>query len=250
MRKILFLIESSILKCIRFFYSWLSGGQSCVVCDSKTYYYPVCKKCQNSYFNVDSILTVPRCNVCGKVLTSTFETCIRCRTDPIIHNVDKSYPLFSYRLWNKELLFMWKISGVRSLSEFYAKLLNRALNYLEIKNIVPVPPRKGKIQKNGWDQVDELCKFLEFKYGFTVLKLLERNSTVQQKKLNKEERLQTIENAYSIRDSIHDYIDFLPEKVCLLDDVSTTGSTIECCAKLLKKAGVKEVVCVTLYIVD
>ncbi len=239
-----------VLKILRLFYTWLDGSQRCVVCGDKTFVYPVCKKCQSAHFDVEQNLSYPRCIVCGKVLSSTFETCTHCREETVIQNVDKCFPLFSYRLWNKELLFMWKISGVRSLSEFYAKLLNRALNHLEINNIVPVPPRKGKIQKNGWDQVDELCKFLEFKYGFTVLKLLERNSTVQQKKLNKEERLQTIENAYSIRDSIHDYIDFLPEKVCLLDDVSTTGSTIECCAKLLKNAGVKEVVCVTLYIVD
>ena len=41
-----------------------------------------------------------------------------------------------------------------------------------------------------------------------------------------------------------------PEKVILVDDVFTTGSTLEACCQALKSAGVKKVFCVTLFIVD
>ena len=43
---------------------------------------------------------------------------------------------------------------------------------------------------------------------------------------------------------------FLPETVILLDDVMTTGSTLEACAFELKKAGTKNVIALTLFIVD
>lgn len=224
----------------------MHNGEECVICSNKTYLFPVCKKCRKEYFSINKILSAKRCCCCGKELISTQNFCTKCREEPILVHVDKAFPLFSYRLWNKELLFRWKIGGERSLSFFYASLLNDILRQFSIENIVPVPPRKGKIRENGWDQIDELCNLLKFRYNFSVFKLLERNSVVQQKKLNRKERLQTISNAYSLID----YKQTIPDTVCLIDDVCTTGSTIECCAKLLKSIGIKKVYVVTLYIVD
>ena len=71
---------------------------------------------------------------------------------------------------------MWKSQEIRSLSLLFAKSLNIALKKLEVKYIVPVPPRKGKIQEKGWDQIDELCNLLEYLYGFKILRLLERST--------------------------------------------------------------------------
>jgi len=246
MRKIYFLITQYILTILRIFYVWLGGGQECLICGHITYLYPVCKSCRKKHFNIKKIFSIERCKYCGRELISSFETCTTCREKRTVFSADKMFPLFSYRLWNKQLLFRWKILGERSISAFYASVVEKVLHEFQIKNIVPVPPRKGKIQKNGWDQIDELCNFLEFKYGFFRFNLLERNSTVQQKKLNRAERLETIKSAYSLVD----FKGTVPEKVCLVDDVCTTGSTIECCSNLLKAAGVKEVYVITLYIVD
>lgn len=246
MRKIYFLITQYLLFAIRFFYCWLNGGINCVVCGRRTLYHLICKNCDSKYFSVKKSLSISRCNICGKELISTFGICSDCKENIVLKSVDKAIPLYSYRLWNKELLFRWKISGERLLSSYYAKKVSEVLKTFNINYVVPVPPRKGKIKKNGWDQIDELCQFLKYKYGYKVLKLLERNSTVQQKKLNRVERLETIKSAYSLVD----YKDVLPESVCLIDDVCTTGSTIECCAALLKSAGIKKVFVITLYIVD
>ena len=153
-------------------------------------------------------------------------------------------------------MYHWKIEGNRSLSSFFSSLVKEALLKLNESIIVPVPPRKGKIQKNGWDQIDDLCQFLEKMYGFRVLKILQRCSLQEQKKLNRQERLETIKSAYSLlpeaafRKELQKNKGILPEKVCLLDDVCTTGSTIECCAQILKKAGIKKVGVITLFTVD
>ncbi|MBQ5473006.1 MAG: hypothetical protein IIT58_13525, partial [Treponema sp.] len=62
----------------------------------------------------------------------------------------------------------------------------------------------------------------------------------------KEERLSTIENAYSYKNE-----NFLQNvNVCIIDDVITTGSTIECCARILKNHGAKKVYAISLFIVD
>lgn len=246
MRKFIFNLKQILFSFIRLFYSWLQGGEACAVCGKTVFLSAVCKDCKTKYFSIEKALVSKRCECCGRELISTKGLCTKCREEKVLVSIDKMLPLFSYRLWHKEILFKWKMGGVRNISGFYAELVNKALKYYEIKNIVPVPPRKGKIQEKGWDQIDELCRFLEMKYNYSVFHLLKRNSSVQQKKLNRKDRLETIKNAYSLAE----VSGILPETVCLIDDVCTTGSTIECCGRLLKAAGIKNVYVITLYIVD
>lgn len=256
MKNIFFEMKQLLVDAVRLFYSYLGGGYKCVVCGKKTYFQMVCSDCEKKHFSVDKVLSEKRCIYCGKVLISSKKSCLKCREQRILLHTDKVMPLYSYRLWNKELLFRWKINGERTNSAFFAKLVKEALKMLDEEVIVPVPPRKDKIKINGWDQIDELCEFLGKRYGFKLLKILVRNTVEQQKKLNRIERLQTIKNAYSLCDesvlkkALKPFQGKLPEKVCLIDDVCTTGSTIENCAFILKEAGIKIVNVVTLFIVD
>ena len=184
------------------------------------------------------------------------EKCMICRENPVLKSTDTVVPLFSYRLWNRELMFRWKMQEERDFSPLFAGLLCQVLKEFNAKVIVPVPPRKGKILKNGWDQIEELCVFLEKRYGFRVLRILERNSSKQQKKLSRAQRLESIKSAYSLcsrqvfERALKPFSGQLPETVCLIDDVCTTGSTLESCAEILKKEGVKTVNAVTLFTVD
>ena len=144
----------------------------------------------------------------------------------------------------------------RNFSPLFARLLCEVLKKNGEKFLVPVPPRKGKIRENGWDQIEELCTFLEKRYGFRVLRILERNTKGQQKKLSREKRLESIKTAYSLcpqkafERALRPLSGRLPERVCLIDDVCTTGSTIESCAEILKKEGITTVNAVTLFTVD
>ena len=182
--------------------------------------------------------------------------CMSCRENPVLKSTDKAVSLFSYRLWNRELMFRWKMQGERNFSPVFAGILCEVLRKMEETFIVPVPPRKGKIRKNGWDQIEELCTFLEKRYGFRVLRILERKSTGQQKKLSRTERLESIKTAYTVcsekvlQRTLKPFSGRLPEAVCLIDDVCTTGSTLESCAEILKAAGIKKVSAVTLFSVD
>ena len=88
--------------------------------------------------------------------------------------------------------------------------------------------------------------FLEKRYGLRVMRLLERNTSGQQKKLSRSQRLESIKTAYSLKP----FTGLLPQEVTLVDDVCTTGSTLESCAEILKSAGIEKVHAVTLFTVD
>ncbi len=153
-------------------------------------------------------------------------------------------------------MFRWKMQGERSFSPLFARLISNVLRQQGESVIVPVPPRKGKIRKNGWDQIEELCLFLEKRYGFRVLRILERKSKEEQKKLKRTERLESIKSSYSLKNAkeiqgaLKPFSGSFPERVCLIDDVCTTGATLESCAEILKKEGIKTVNAVTLFTVD
>lgn len=256
MKKIYFILKSIILFVIRFILIYLDGGEICVVCGKKSNYYPICKKCKNQRFNIKNVVDIPRCIHCGRELISTNESCFPCRSNEIKRHTDICYSLFSYRLWNKELMFLWKQQEVRTLSFFFGRLIGTFMNQKGYKYLIPVPPRPGKISEKGWDQIEELCQILECFYGIKIFRILKRNTLKQQKKLNRSERLQTIGSAYSLENQnvinkeLKKIGGILPSEICILDDVSTTGATLECCSKIIKEGFRTKIIGITIFIVD
>ncbi len=154
----------------------------------------------------------------------------------------------------KTLLFEWKFKAERSLSFVFAKMCDIALKTHFEKDIVliPIPPRPGKIRKVGWDQIAELSHILKALYDYKVLHLLKRKTKIQQKKLNRELRLNSGSKSYVASNLLKSLAvkNQLPKHVILLDDVLTTGITVENCAKILKSFGIPKVDVLTLVIVD
>lgn len=252
MKKISFYCAHIVKSAVRYVLYFVRGGNFCVICGNKTSVAPLCRTCFRNMMLMSN--GKRRCRICGKELLSMEEVCCSCRESSVIEHCDKVLPIFSYRLWNKELLYLWKIKGERSLSRVFAKVLDCELKNLSFDAIVPVPPRPGKIKEKGWDQIEDLVLYLEHFYGYKVLRLLERKTVFQQKKLDREERLASMESSYFFKsdDDLRKCLNnqSLPEKVCLIDDVSTTGATLERCSKILKEAGIKSVTGLTLFVVD
>lgn len=255
METIFFEVKQWIIFIIRAFYSFLNGGEYCAVCGKKSFILPLCKNCRKKYFSTEKIESEKRCKICGKILISTTDDCLQCRENPVLKHTDKVFPIFAYNLWNKEILFLWKINEIRSLSSFFALKVSQVLKLLNQKIVVPVPPRPGKIKEKGWDQIDELCKFLKKRYGFEVLEILERHTKQEQKKLDRSERLEKISTAYSLKSTeelkktLKKYNFEIPKEVCIIDDVCTTGATLEQCAAILKQGGAKIVNAIILFAV-
>lgn len=106
--------------------------------------------------------------------------------------------------------------------------------------IIPVPISKQRNRQRGYNQSELIVKELakqdnSIKIAINILYKIK--NTVAQSSLNKEQRLGNLKNAYEVKNSkiIKD------KKILLFDDIFTTGSTAEECAKVLKEAGAYEV---------
>lgn len=230
------------------------GFCECVRCGKTAVTVPLCDECAGLLRNYEALCSVRRCALCGKPLVSESAAasdqavCMECRENPVSGSLDALYPLHTYRQWKKDLVFAWKTEGQRRISPLFASLVYKALREISLESLplVPVPPRPGKIKEKGWDQVEELAAILDKRHGIRIERMLLRISAGQQKKLGRAERLGSEGAVYSLLPGLK----AVPREIVLLDDIVTTGATMEKCAWLLKKAGVKKVTGLSLFIVD
>lgn len=105
--------------------------------------------------------------------------------------------------------------------------------------LVPVPLDKNKLKIRGYNQSEELAKELSKILLIPVISdnLIKRKTTQPQMELSKAEREKNLENAFQIKNPE----EFSGKKIFLVDDVYTTGSTMQECASLLRDAGAKSV---------
>lgn len=188
-----------------------------------------------------------RCVKCGRILVSCDGLCLSCRTLDHLSGLDRALSLYPYCGFSAVIMAAWKKSQDRSIAWLFARLLADPLRELYAHEgmdwaIVPVPPRPGKVGKTGWDQIDDLTRELRSRFSFPVARCLTRNSAIEQKGLGKEAR------AHNARGTMKAVSGFrVPSSACVIDDVMTTGSTIDSCAYALKEAGCRTVHALTLF---
>ncbi len=246
-KKSLFKSKKLFDKSFRTFFTLFAEPLNCICCEKMCYNIPLCKNCFQT--QLCTINYNNRCSVCGKDLISEENICLECREEPVIKHADFVFPVHSYKLWKKDLLYTWKLNNTKQLSEVFAQIIDSVIkHFFNDKNIiiVPVPPRPGKLKQKGWDQIQDLCKYLEYIYGYKILNMLKRINEDEQKSLNRIQRLEHIEKAYEFNSKNKQIFD----EIILIDDILTTGATTEACAKILKENGIKKVNVITLFYAD
>jgi len=116
-------------------------------------------------------------------------------------------------------------------------LLNNPISPPDV--ICPVPLHKKRLKWRGYNHAEELAKQLGYAFSVPVApNMLARvKHTNPQVNLNRKQRLKNMKGAFEVKNQ-----ELLQGKTILLvDDVFTTGATMEECARVLKKAGVKKV---------
>jgi ComF family protein len=201
--------------------------------------YGLCEKCGSSIKPVIGEI----CRTCGKPLVSEIEYCLQCRNG-VEHSYNRQWLLFPYTGKYRELMKKYKFEKNLPLADFFAEKIKEVLNdsVFDGAHIVPVPPRPGKIKDTGWDQVDYLVKRLEKLYGkeISVNRCLRRRKSKVQKRLNRTERIENLKGRIFLRGS-------LPKTAVIIDDVTTTGSTMEICSSVLKEYGTEIVYGICLF---
>ncbi|MBI9100791.1 MAG: ComF family protein [Spirochaetales bacterium] len=182
------------------------------------------------------------CTRCGKPLISEDGICSVCREKEYLF--DSGYSLFDYRSEGRELIYQYKFKNRRILSKYFAyQIVQYMLDRGEILPVIPVPPRRKSIKRRGWDPVNRILRDLERNYSIKGLRPLKRLDSRAQKELNREKREQNLKNRIVFLNKIN--FDF-SGGIYLLDDVWTTGATVNECSRILKQNGFQSIHVITI----
>lgn len=188
----------------------------------------------------------PLCKKCGKQLESEIqEYCFDCTAHPKLFRQGVS--LFAYRDEAKESVMGFKYHNKREFADYYAGQLMRhygsRLRQAGAQAIVPVPLHKRKLRDRGYNQAEVLAQKLGEALGVPVCPkgLIRIQNTAPQKNLQSRQREKNLYHVFRAGD--------LPEgitRVILVDDIYTTGATMNACSAALRQAGVREIFCVSV----
>lgn len=136
---------------------------------------------------------------------------------------------------------------VKDLAETLANLLiehfiltkKNTNDVWESSILLPIPLDNKKLKSRGYNQSEKLCKELSKILKIPVISncLIKIKETRPQMTLNKTEREKNLKNAFTLKNAKA----LKNKKVFLVDDVYTTGSTMQECARILKASGIKQV---------
>lgn len=113
--------------------------------------------------------------------------------------------------------------------------------------LVPVPLHRKRFQHRHFNQAEEISRELASHVGLPVLKALRRiRATGHQTALTRAQRLENLRGAFVVSRAGHHHVAHSPTGAVLVDDVLTTGATVNECAKTLRSAGFQQVVVVTV----
>ena len=192
----------------------------------------------------------PRCKKCGKPLgIMEKEYCYDC--EKRVFHYEMGYGLWLYDRKMKNSMSAFKYRGKSEYADFFGEQL--LLHYKDwiqstgIQVVVPIPIHSKKLRIRGYNQAGLLAKIVGTGTLLPVEEVLERCiNTRPQKVLDNRERIYNLQNAFRITPN-HNF-SIKGKIVLLIDDIYTTGSTIEACSNVLLKAGARSIYFVTVCI--
>jgi ComF family protein len=212
----------------------------------------VCGSCSPNF----SIVESPVCIMCGMMFVSREggdHLCGKCQKNPKHFATARAAVVYDNLMMNAilQLKYHGRIKLAKPLGSI---LLFAFLHYFsgqDLDIIIPVPLYPGKLKQRGFNQVFLMIQDWEkqlpengYRFPFSIhKKILQKNkNTKAQTGLNKDQRVKNIKNSFHIENQS----DISGKNVLLVDDVYTTGSTVNECARMLKKGGARRVDVLTL----
>lgn len=144
-----------------------------------------------------------------------------------------------------DAIHLFKYGGRTGIAEPFGTLmseyLNKWQNDLPDLLIIPVPLHRKRLRERKFNQSLLIARQVSEKSdnGLDFLTLRRTRETKPQTGLKRNERQKNVRRAFALKDPMN----VKGRTILLVDDVATTGSTLNECARVLKKAGVKTVLC-------
>ena len=220
----------------------------CPICDKpvKPYGELICRECAA----VPQPVGEYACCKCGKPVEPEEEYCSDCRAKK--HVYYRGAAAFRYRSVSGSL-YRFKYEGRREYADYYGPGMARALDRFTEETggghvpqvLVPVPCSAQRIRKRGYNQAAVLAEKLSEIVRIPVDKeaLKRSKDTKALRTMSASERQNNLKRAF------HAYGNSVRLKsIMLIDDIYTTGATVDACAQALLEAGAKEVSFLTFAI--
>lgn len=173
-----------------------------------------------------------RCYRCHKV-TLQSQTCSNCRRFGLKH----VWAATDYDNIAKDVVFKLKFGRASVASNVIAKSIHDYLPLLsEQTKVTYIPTAPSRVRVRGYDQAKLIARSFAQQRDLQIVSLLGRRSVSRQVGSTRKERFAQLENAFFAKN--HDIKD---AEILIIDDVLTTGATLESAAKILKQAGAKKV---------
>ncbi|MDO5134852.1 MAG: ComF family protein [Eubacteriales bacterium] len=200
----------------------------------------LCPDCQKGLRPISG----PVCMRCGKPVEEEQEYCRDCaRTE---RHFDQGKGIFLYDDKMRASLKRYKLQGCREYGRFYGEALfrfgKRELARWRPQLVVPVPLSSKRRRQRGFNQARDLARILCDRTGLRLDAELmkKRRETGEQKKLDAAQRKRNLREAFLVTREL------AGERILLVDDVYTTGSTMDAAAACLKEGGAGPIFFLTL----
>lgn len=206
----------------------LLAPSDCAICKRESDM--LCRACRDTtYRGIDS-----RCYLCNRI-TNQHQVCVGCRSKSSLRRV---WWLDEYKDITKQLIKELKFQRKRAYARAFGSILAEALPYLPDGTlVVPVPTANTRVRQRGFDQAVLVAQQFARQRGLAYHPLLRRLHQNDQIGKSRVERYQQMQHSFLVVQ------EKLPPKVTILlvDDVLTSGATLESAAKLLRRHGTAHV---------
>jgi len=208
---------------------------------------PICADCLASFARI----TDPLCQRCGRSFTSSVAVqsatplCRLCRLDTYAFDWARSFAVYSDALF--EAIILMKYEEVTALGKWFASRLSEIADFSGTAPpdvIVPVPLHVERRRERGYNQAELIARPLggHFDVGVDSGLLVRVTPRPPQLLLSRSQRWKSVRGAYATPGGRR--VDNL--RILLVDDVFTTGATLDSCSRVLKKAGAAAVLALTV----
>lgn len=202
----------------------------------------ICPPCKEKLEYVEGAI----CMKCGKRVSSRKEWCEDCKNNA--HFFDRGVALYKYPCV-RQSIYRMKYQGRREYLDFFSReIVEKMAVQLRLWNpdaILGVPLGKQREKKRGYNQAGILAKQIAAQIGIPFYEnlILRCRDTLPQKGLDVAQRQNNLKKAFIISQNVVKL-----NTIIIVDDIYTTGSTMDAVATTLKEGGVKNVYFVALAI--